>query len=146
MPYSLHHRDTSGEVQNIAFFMSVSVCPLAYLKNRVRTSQNFLCALPVAVARSASDSNGMSCTSGFVAVCDLSPLMAANALFVCCGAVEALRTVCFHSARSRRVNLSPRGVTGAKSANPGCPVLACFIVCLPYADTIGWVTGRASGL
>lgn len=40
----------------------------------------------------------MSCTSGFVAVCDLSPLMAANALVVCCRTVEALCTVCFHSA------------------------------------------------
>jgi len=35
----------------------LSVCPLAYLKNN--TSRNFLCMLPVAVARSSSDDNAI---------------------------------------------------------------------------------------
>jgi len=35
----------------------MSVYPLAYLKNDVQTSENFLCTLPVAVARFSSNEN-----------------------------------------------------------------------------------------
>jgi len=48
----------------------VSVCPVSALTSQnphVQASRNFLCVLPVAVARSCSDDNDiMLCTSGFV--------------------------------------------------------------------------------
>jgi len=40
---------------NVCGFVDISLCPLAVLKTHVQTSRNFLCMLPVAVARSSSD-------------------------------------------------------------------------------------------
>ena len=39
--------------------LCIPLCPLAYIKNHVQTSQNFLYILPVIIARSSSDDNAM---------------------------------------------------------------------------------------
>ena len=55
-------------VMSVSVCLSVFVCPQSYLRNYTSDFHNFLCMLPMAVARSSSGGEliDILCTSGFM--------------------------------------------------------------------------------